>query len=95
MRKPLAYYVIYLQTLAYLKEGLFTMKLIAKSIPILLFVLMTGCAEVKPWKRGELAAEGAQLTPDALEAYAKEHTYFSKEASTGGVAVGGGGCGCN
>jgi hypothetical protein len=24
-----------------------------------------------------------------------QHVYFSKEASTGGVGVAGGGCGCN
>ena len=71
------------------------MKLQAEFILVICLVLLTGCAEVKPWQRGQLAEEGAQLTPDALEAYAKEHTYFSKEASAGGAGVGGGGCGCN
>ena len=36
-----------------------------------------------------------QLIPDPLESYLDEHIYFSKEASSGGQGVGGGGCGCN
>ncbi len=50
---------------------------------------------VEPWDRDILAQKKMQLIPDALENYADEHIYFSKEASTGGQGVGGGGCGCN
>ena len=57
--------------------------------------LQYGCAEVEPWQRDILAKEGMQITTDEAEAYAKQHTYFSREASTGGEGVGGGGCGCN
>jgi hypothetical protein len=32
---------------------------------------------------------------DALDVKFSEHTYSSKEASSGGAGVGGGGCGCN
>ncbi|WP_198301732.1 DUF4266 domain-containing protein [Vitreoscilla filiformis] len=32
---------------------------------------------------------------DHLETKFNEHTYFSKEAASGGAGVGGGGCGCN
>jgi hypothetical protein len=32
---------------------------------------------------------------DRLDANFTEHTYFSKEAASGGAGVGGGGCGCN
>jgi hypothetical protein len=30
-----------------------------------------------------------------MQSYLDDHIYFSKEASTGGNGVGGGGCGCN
>jgi hypothetical protein len=36
-----------------------------------------------------------QLTTDPLEAATDDHSYFSKEASSGGRGFGGGGCGCN
>lgn len=54
-----------------------------------------GCATVKPWERGTLA-EPAML-PDAyaVDAGLNDHTYFSKESTSGGNAIGGGGCGCN
>jgi hypothetical protein len=35
------------------------------------------------------------LTPDPVEAGLDDHSYFSKEASSGGRGFGGGGCGCN
>lgn len=61
----------------------------------ILLVISCGCAEVKPWERNLLAKPEMQLVPDKLEAYIDDHVYFSKEASTGGRGVGGGGCGCN
>jgi len=59
--------------------------------------LFTGCSlqAVQPWERDILAQKKMQLTPAPLEAYLDEHIYFSKEASSGGSGVGGGGCGCN
>ncbi|MGB5455508.1 MAG: DUF4266 domain-containing protein [Gammaproteobacteria bacterium] len=50
---------------------------------------------VKPWDKDLLAKESMQLVPDYFENFYDEHIYFSKEASTGGQSVGGGGCGCN
>lgn len=50
---------------------------------------------VEPWQRDVLAQDDMQLDPDAMRTFADEHIYFSKEASTGGRGVGGGGCGCN
>jgi hypothetical protein len=35
------------------------------------------------------------LTADAIDIALDEHIYFSKEASSGGRAFAGGGCGCN
>lgn len=57
----------------------------------------SGCAamSVKPWDRDLLAQKKMQFNPSPREAAIDEHVYFSKEASTGGQHVGGGGCGCN
>jgi hypothetical protein len=58
---------------------------------------LSGCAlqPVKPWEKGELARTDMLLQGDGLEARFNEHIYASKEAASGGSAVGGGGCGCN
>jgi hypothetical protein len=50
---------------------------------------------VEPWDRDVLAQKKMTLTPDPVENSLDEHIYFSKEATTGGQGVGGGGCGCN
>lgn len=62
-----------------------------------LFLILGSCSlqPVEPWDRDVLAQKKMQLISDKLENYADEHIYFSKEASTGGQGVGGGGCGCN
>jgi len=64
---------------------------------LLLVLSLSACTteNVKPWERGILAKQSMQLVPDELENFLDEHIYFSKEASTGGQSVGGGGCGCN
>lgn len=63
----------------------------------ILFSLVSACEiqPVKPWERNILAKPSMQLTSDEVENALDEHIYFSKEASTGGQAIGGGGCGCN
>jgi hypothetical protein len=63
----------------------------------LLAITGTGCTiePVKPWEKDILAQKKMQLTPSPLEAYLDEHIYYSKEASSGGSGIGGGGCGCN
>jgi len=73
------------------------------NIPFRLFIFLvatyglSACSlePVEPWDRDILAQKKMRLIPDALENYADDHIYFSKEASTGGQGVGGGGCGCN
>lgn len=71
------------------------------ALPLLTAItLLSGCGamqvdDVKPWERGHLASDAMQLEPDAMDSFADDHIYFSKEASTGGKGVGGGGCGCN
>lgn len=56
-----------------------------------------GCSAmgVSPWERDLMAKPSMALTTSALDAAADDHSYFSKEAATGGRGFGGGGCGCN
>lgn len=67
--------------------------------PLLLTVLagLGGCASLgaQPWERGVLAERCMRFDGYPLEAALADHTYFSKEASSGGASFAGGGCGCN
>jgi len=56
---------------------------------------LSACTTVQPWEKDLLARPSMALVPDENENFLDEHIYFSKEASTGGQGVGGGGCGCN
>ena len=60
-------------------------------------VLGTGCAAtaMKPWDRDLLAQKKMQFAPSPVHYAIDQHIYFSKEGSTGGLDVAGGGCGCN
>jgi hypothetical protein len=60
-------------------------------------VLLPGCATtpVKPWDRDLLAQKKMRFVPLPMENAVDQHIYFSKEGSTGGSDLGGGGCGCN
>ncbi len=51
--------------------------------------------KVKPWEKDILAQKTMQIPSDAMFNFTDEHIFSSKEASTGGNSVGGGGCGCN
>jgi hypothetical protein len=55
---------------------------------------LSGCAEVAPWERGHLAKPHMALEPHAASRMLREHSYMSREAALGGLAGGGGGCGC-
>jgi hypothetical protein len=59
--------------------------------------LLNGCAAmaVQPWDRDLLAEKKMSLNPAPMLNAVDDHIYFSKEGSTGGMDVGGGGCGCN
>ncbi len=59
--------------------------------------LLTSCSSmgVEPWQRDLLAKQSMQPVPNYFDNFYDEHIYFSKEASSGGQGVGGGGCGCN
>jgi len=61
-------------------------------------LLLYGCSalpEVKPWQKGNLAKEEMTFGSDGFDDAFDDHIYFSKEASSGGRGLGGGGCGCN
>ncbi len=63
----------------------------------IVMALLAGCSSmgVEPWQRDLLAKDSMQPVPNYFENFYDEHIYFSKEASSGGQGVGGGGCGCN
>ncbi len=52
-------------------------------------------APPKAWEKGLLAKPAMTMNADGLENKYTQHIYNSKEASSGGYGVGGGGCGCN
>jgi len=69
------------------------------TITLLLLTLtsLSGCSSwgVQPWERDVLAQKKMQLDPYPVDTYLDEHIYTSREASSGGRGIGGGGCGCN
>ncbi len=69
---------------------------LVRSLLALMAVLAAGaCTMVRPWDRDLLAEPKMSLNPSPMVHSIDEHIYFSKEGSTGGDDVGGGGCGCN
>jgi hypothetical protein len=74
-------------------------RVIAPTLFAALLIGASGCAQlskpVQPWQKGTLAKAEMTFDNDHLENRYNEHTYFSKEAASGGSGVGGGGCGCN
>ncbi|MES0874921.1 DUF4266 domain-containing protein [Sinimarinibacterium thermocellulolyticum] len=58
-------------------------------------LLLSACATVQPWQRGDLARNEMAFEPDPLLASYRRHVEFSKEAASGGATLSGGGCGCN
>lgn len=72
-------------------------RFIQAAILLVLVILGGGCAAmtVRPWDRDLLAEKKMRFNASPMESAVDEHIYFSKEGSTGGSGVGGGGCGCN
>lgn len=50
---------------------------------------------MEPWQKGNLSEYAMRPDNDPLEDVMTAHVQFSREATTGGEGVGGGGCGCN
>jgi hypothetical protein len=59
--------------------------------------LTGGCATtaMRPWDRDLLAEKKMSFVPSPRQNAVDQHVYSSREGSTGGMDVGGGGCGCN
>ncbi len=70
-------------------------KILCHLLPILLAGILSSCANVAPWERGNLAKTHMSLNPLPMQANLRQHNYGSREASaTAGAFGGGGGCGC-
>ncbi len=54
-----------------------------------------GCSTVEPYQKGNLSDYTMRSDRDELASVMTSHIQFSREATTGGEGVGGGGCGCN
>ncbi len=64
-------------------------------IVMVLTCLLSACATVEPWQRGNLARADMQLGFPAAERAFCAHIHAAKEAAAGGAGGSGGGCGCN
>ena len=68
------------------------------TLAILLFMgclTMTGCANLAPWERGNLAKSHMAINPDPLQTNMRAHNYGSRESGASvNSSGGGGGCGC-
>lgn len=65
---------------------------------VVLLATLSGCStvgQVNPWEKGNLAKPAMTFEGDPLDQRFTQHIYGSKENSSGGYGVGGGGCGCN
>ena len=66
----------------------------AKLVLFTVAMLTTGCAEVQPWERGNLARPQMALDPYPLQSALRAHNYGSREAGASSNSAQGGGCGC-
>lgn len=64
-------------------------------ITSLFFLNACSSLGVKPWERDLLSKSEMQFGVHRLEDGFDDHTYFSKEGSSGGRSFSAGGCGCN
>jgi hypothetical protein len=66
-----------------------------RALILMAALLLSACANVKPWEKAHLAKPAMALSDDAQRSQLSSHVYFAKESSSGGDAAAGGGCGCN
>ncbi len=64
---------------------------------IIVATLSSACSNlgVQPWERDQLARTDMALDEEKLDLALDDHIYFSKEGTSGGRSLAGGGCGCN
>ena len=58
-------------------------------------VLLSGCAAVQRWEREYLSDPMMIFNEDSVENNVHQLVYDSREGSTGGYGVSGGGCACS
>lgn len=75
-------------------KRLLNMKIRSCWVMVIAVGLISGCSHVSLTQRGTLAKDEMQWESDPSIAALAEHAYTSKEAASGGRAIGGGGCGC-
>ncbi|MCL1112512.1 MULTISPECIES: DUF4266 domain-containing protein [Shewanella] len=58
---------------------------------------LVGCSSlgVQPWEKDQFARADMALNSEKLDLALDDHIYFSKEGTSGGRSLAGGGCGCN
>ncbi len=68
-----------------------------KSLLIIIACQLSACTNlgVQPWERDQLARTDMALDAQRLDLALDDHIYFSKEGTSGGRSLAGGGCGCN
>ena len=67
-----------------------------RTLACILFFAVAGCAAVKPWQRGRLAAPAMQPEPDPYARAAEQSLYEIIEGATfAGIGEAGAGCGCH
>jgi hypothetical protein len=66
-----------------------------RAMPLLACAALCQCTHVPLMDRGKLADYTMKPDRDPLWSTLTEHIFFSREAASGGRAIGGGGCGCN
>lgn len=72
------------------------MNIMTKSVAMIIGIAsISACSYVSPWEKGNLARPEMGFITDPTDQRLSDHIYFSKEASSSGSAVSGGGCGCN
>lgn len=61
---------------------------------ILVSLLASSCATVKPWQKGDLADPIMIFNENPIDAGIQEHYLDYREGSVGGTGAQSGGCGC-
>jgi hypothetical protein len=71
------------------------LRLLAVTLACAMLPACGGIGRVEPWEKGTLAQPAMRFDGDPLDARFTQHVYSSRENTSGGAGVGGGGCGCN
>jgi hypothetical protein len=66
-------------------------------LAIVILIVLSACSTlgVEPWEKDQLARADMALDSEKIDMALDDHIYFSKEGTSGGRSLAGGGCGCN